>query len=372
MSDSFKKSVDIVCLPSDSHGGAENILKQIVAGNFFENELEVIILKKKRTNFWSDLPSNAKIKYFSNSHHYTGFIKLIFYLFIKSFNTNISYVVSSQSYINGLLGFCRKIKFLHCKVLILRESTSPFDRFSGLKLRLYKWPYIFGYSAANVIVCQSETMKQKLIHQFPRLEKKVKVLLNPINLDEANEMGNLQPITNIDLSIPFIVSAGRLINEKGFDLLIKAFNKISVNNKLQLIILGEGILRKELELLINELELNNKVLLPGYCNNVYPYFKLAKLCVVSSRIEGFPNVLLQMMSQNGNVISSLCAGGIESIPALPTFAPNDADALEKSMLQNIHLNEFEIQNRYIIYNKYLSERSLKKFVENLKYAVLNT
>lgn len=370
MNNSLKKSIGIVCLPTDNHGGAENILKQIVLGNFFDNEVYVLILRKQSTDFWSGMPSNIKVKYFNNTHHYAGFIKLIFYLLKTSSNYNICYVISSQSYINGLLGFCRKIKFLRCKFLILRESTTPFNRFSGLKLFLYKWPYFLGYSGASIIVCQSEVMKEKLLLSFPRLKNKVKVLHNPINLSEANELGNMPPAMPIDISTPFIVSAGRLIDVKGFDLLIKAFGEISSNDKnLQLIIFGEGVMRKELELLVEELQLKSKVLLPGHCKNIYPYFKLARLCIVSSRIEGFPNVLLQMMSQNGNVISSTCAGGIEDIPGLPTFPPEDLVALKEKTLQNLYLEPPIINHRYAVYNNYLAERSLEKFIWKLKNAL---
>ena len=58
---------------------------------------------------------------------------------------------------------------------------------------------------------------------------------------------------------------------------------------------------------------------------------MAKVCIVSSLVEGFPNVLLQMMSQNEkDSINHLC-GGIENINGLFTCSPNNIDALAQKI-----------------------------------------
>jgi len=80
--------------------------------------------------------------------------------------------------------------------------------------------------------------------------------------------------------------------------------------------------------LIIKLKLESSVFLPGFVQNVYPFFKYAKVCVVSSRIEGFPNVLLQMMSQNNNVVATKCAGGIAEINGLFLAETNSIESLE--------------------------------------------
>src|SRR5690606_20880375 len=113
----------------------------------------------------------------------------------------------------------------------------------------------------------------------------------------------------------FIVTAGRLIHEKGYDILINAFAELKEKYPdLKLIILGYGDLKQELIYLATSLNIEQDVIFWGFVENVYPFFKKAKACVISSRVEGFPNVLLQMMSQNSNVVSTTCAGGIDTIP----------------------------------------------------------
>jgi glycosyltransferase involved in cell wall biosynthesis len=81
---------------------------------------------------------------------------------------------------------------------------------------------------------------------------------------------------------------------------------------------------------------------------------------VSSRIEGFPNVLLQMMSQSNNVVSTKCAGEISNIEGIFTCETNDADALKTAMekgLSNV------IDHRTLHFNKYIALRSIDNFVE---------
>ena len=71
--------------------------------------------------------------------------------------------------------------------------------------------------------------------------------------------------------------------QKGFDILIKAFAKSDLKNRIKLVILGEGEERKNLEKLITELNLKNQVCLFGKVDNPFIYMKYAKFYVSSSR-----------------------------------------------------------------------------------------
>jgi glycosyltransferase involved in cell wall biosynthesis len=157
----------------------------------------------------------------------------------------------------------------------------------------------------------------------------------------------------------YIVSAGRLIPEKGFDILIQAFKKISESVDCDLVILGEGKERDRLLKLIEELELNGRVLLPGFATNVYPFFTHARICVISSRIEGFPNVLLQMMACNSTVVSTLCAGGIEDIEGIITCGTEEIDELADAVLKALAIDHFENNSRYL---GYLNENSIENYM----------
>jgi len=122
-----------------------------------------------------------------------------------------------------------------------------------------------------------QLMKNQLLKHFSVIEKRtvVKVIPNPINLEEIRIKAEEKSESNIPDN--FIVTAGRLIEEKGYDILINAFNKVKQNQKnLKLIILGKGKLQEDLEMQAIKLNLENDIVFAGHVSNVYTYFKKLK------------------------------------------------------------------------------------------------
>jgi glycosyltransferase involved in cell wall biosynthesis len=99
-----------------------------------------------------------------------------------------------------------------------------------------------------------------------------------------------------------IISSGRLDKIKQFDLLIKVFANIKHNNY-KLIILGEGSERKNLQELINNYNLTNRVFLIGYVNNSDEYLKKSKIFVCTSKYESFGLVSVEAMEYGLPVVS---------------------------------------------------------------------
>ena len=103
---------------------------------------------------------------------------------------------------------------------------------------------------------------------------------------------------------------GRLVREKGFDLLLKAFSTVKKSYpEWSLTILGEGSLRSELECLSQSLDIVNSVHFLGRVKNPYEYLQQADIFVMSSRFEGFPNALCEAMACGLPVISTDCPSG---------------------------------------------------------------
>lgn len=339
---------------SDSLGGAEQVLFKIA--KFYSekenNRIKVYFFKSQSNTYWEDnLNSNIEIIYLNNS---------IISLFKQIRKQNFQIVFSSHLMINAFLGICRTIGVLKTKKLIVRESTQVFGRYSGIKLLQYKLAYFFGYRNIDLIICQTQRMVDNLKENVPYLFKrtKVKVIPNPFDFPDEKQI-----FEQIDISDKFIVSAGRLISEKGFKILIDAFAKL-LNDfpDLRLVILGEGKLRGELENQIKELKIERNVILKGFVNNVYPYFRQAELCVVSSIREGFPNVLLQMMSQNDKVVSTLCAGDIDKIKGLYLAETNDVESLYTTIKNNLIS---DLDDKRTLFDSELKNRSIEMFIQQI-------
>jgi GalNAc-alpha-(1->4)-GalNAc-alpha-(1->3)-diNAcBac-PP-undecaprenol alpha-1,4-N-acetyl-D-galactosaminyltransferase len=107
-----------------------------------------------------------------------------------------------------------------------------------------------------------------------------------------------------------ITSVGRLIESKGFDVLIKAFNNLKDEfSNYNLEIYGEGPNRSKLEIMINNLNLKDRVFLKGQVKNVSNYIFDTSLFVFPSRHEGMPNALMEAMACGLPCISTDCRMG---------------------------------------------------------------
>ena len=134
-------------------------------------------------------------------------------------------------------------------------------------------------------------------------------IYNPVPFEELEELAT-EPL---DHSRKFLVAVGRLTYQKHFDLMIDAFAESKAQQDCDLVILGEGELRSDLEQQIVDLNLQDKVHLPGRLKNPFNYMKNAEFMVLSSRAEGFPMVLIEALSLNCPVVATDCPTGPREI-----------------------------------------------------------
>lgn len=108
---------------------------------------------------------------------------------------------------------------------------------------------------------------------------------------------------------PLIIAAGRLAPWKGFADLIRAMKIVIWRRPARLMILGDGPLRLELQQLVNDLGLSEVVRLAGYVENPLKYFARAEVFVLSSHVEGLPNVLVEAMMCGCTPVATDCQTG---------------------------------------------------------------
>lgn len=173
------------------------------------------------------------------------------------------------------------------------------------------------------------------------------------------QKGEIEPYEGTRAKI--ISSAGRLSWDKGFDILIKSFKTVSNTlPEFKLNIYGAGPEKEELQQLIKELKLENKVKLCGHVNNVAKEVRDVSVFVLSSRSEGIPNVLLEVMAAGVPCVATNCDSGgpamlLDNNRRGVLVEPNDIDGLTegiKKVIENPELalvlgrNAMEIKDEY--------------------------
>lgn len=135
-----------------------------------------------------------------------------------------------------------------------------------------------------------------------------------------------------------ILGVGRFTEQKGFDILIRAFRSaLGRVSDCRLVIIGDGPDRRRLEGLVQDLGLAEHVDLPGYMENPYSFMKNADLYVLSSRFEALPMTLIEAIALGTSVVSTDCPCGPAEIlrggkfgPLVPPGAP---EALAEAMVE---------------------------------------
>lgn len=139
-------------------------------------------------------------------------------------------------------------------------------------------------------------------------ESKRAVIYNPIMIKDNGLIDELPFEVNPQKS--WLVSMGRLTEQKGFDLLLQAFAKIAPQYPdWQLLILGRGELREQLAQMRDDLGLSSQVIFTGALSNPFAVLKRAKLFVMASRNEGFPMAHGEALACGLPVVCTDCPSG---------------------------------------------------------------
>lgn len=350
-------------IPTAQIGGAERVMFNLIT-YLLEQQKEVTLItmsRGKQKNGWSQLEKYKNFYWIVGSYksEKSSLIPITAKLLSLNIKFKYDYIFSSHTHVNSYLSTLKKLGLFKDSILISRESSAVFERYQGLTIIAYKLAYRFLYGEQDLLICQTELMKDSLIKNVGyKPVKKIEVLHNPVNIDYINSC-----ISKINKE-KTIVACGRLFEVKQFDLLIEAFSIfIRGNPQYKLIILGEGSLRSELEAQANKLNISDKVIFMGRVNNPFEWFANSELGVISSRIEGFPNVLLEMMTSGiSKIVTTPCTDNLDKIPGLIVTDDASMQGILDGLNKAVSLNK----DFSFIYREYVFENhSVDKFWNNI-------
>jgi GalNAc-alpha-(1->4)-GalNAc-alpha-(1->3)-diNAcBac-PP-undecaprenol alpha-1,4-N-acetyl-D-galactosaminyltransferase len=245
-------------------------------------------------------------------------------------------------YIFSFMESCNFASILTGEEVVVSVRNNPNKKHNWYQKILIKSLYKF--KNVKKIVAVSKEIENILNQDYSL--KNTATILNPIIIDN-----NYKIKENLSKYQPYIVSVGRLNTQKNFEMLIRAYSKTNTQEKTKLLIVGEGSERIKLEQLIKSLKLENKVLLIGQRENIKDYYLQSEIYILSSSFEGFPNVLVEALSNNCACIATNCPTG-----------PNEIIINEKNGLLIENENQEEMSK--VIDKLYIDEDLKNKLKDN--------
>jgi glycosyltransferase involved in cell wall biosynthesis len=246
-----------------------------------------------------------------------------------------------------------------CKT-VARESNIPtqFENFFILKL-FYK----YFYKNYDKVIVQSDDMFFDLNSNFNIPISKLIKINNPVDVSFVKSKLNSKDIALFPEGKYNILLAGRLTYQKGFDLFLNKIAEIKDVN-FHVTILGDGEDKLSLLELVDTLNLKDKTSFKGNVDNPYEYMQKADLFILSSRFEGFPNVVLEALCCGTPVLSNNCLGGINEIVKpgfngdIFTYDSNDF----KNKLKQISIASFDSEILHKdIFDRFSVDKKIKSF-----------
>ena len=300
-------------------GGAEGVLENIVT-TIDKNKFDVTVVSETDKEF-----RTQKIK--DNAHHHCFVHKNINKSKIRALINKIiikASLILPEAFVRKILirgrydievAFCegystkiignspknkgtKKIAWVHTDVVNNPWSESIFGS-SDAEKECYK--------NFDVIVCVSETIKQSFIKKYG-MEEKVHVVYNLIDDQKALKQAK-EPLDFCISQRPFWVLAGSFRKVKGYDRMMEVCAQLRDEGySFSVVIMGIGYERWEIEKLIDEFKLNDRVTLLDYQANPHKFMANADIFVCSSRAEGYSTVVSEAVTLGLPIVTTDCSG----------------------------------------------------------------
>jgi glycosyltransferase involved in cell wall biosynthesis len=301
----------IFIIPNLNGGGAERVAINYMRQLEQKNYSVILIVFDLTADLKGVIPSNVIVINLSTKSTKRSFLPLLKQLR----HSKPDIVFTTHSRVAALLLIMKPFMsdFLH----IARMPNMPsLERKYSVYSNITRYFFTLSFKSANIVIAQTDDMKVDALKIFHLNEKQVIVQNNPIDIDYIDDMlkDSVSPFANDRI---IAIASGRLSFQKGFDILIKAISEIikKYPNFILYILGGDDGEGERLKQLINDLQLEKQVAFLGFVENPYPYYRFCDLFILSSRWEGFPNVIIENYYLNTPIATTSCVPIIRKLIA---------------------------------------------------------
>jgi glycosyltransferase involved in cell wall biosynthesis len=294
--------------PSFGGGGAQRNLIHIVNG-LDKSRFQVSIICLISEGPFYDLIDKENVAVISCSHPSVYFSIFKICKIVKEVKPDI--VVSWMGFLNAYLSFFipllpKGIKWI-CRESSIPSVANKQFRLSVLFSFLYKFLNRYHY-----IICQSEAMAEDLVEAYKVDKDKITIIKNPIDISAVKKgFGSAKYGFENKKGIYRLLYVGGLRKVKRVGILLETLALLP--EKYQLTIIGDGEELSGIENQIRIMKLEAKVTILQNCFNPYPYYGVSDCLLLSSLVEGFPNVVLEAFSCGCPAIGFNIKGGANEV-----------------------------------------------------------
>jgi glycosyltransferase involved in cell wall biosynthesis len=293
-----------------------------------------------------------------NTGRLSKFLIIFFSILAIPFLIRKIIIYKPKYIITGLVGFIPILLKIFFRKIIIINSIQGYPKFNFLRFFIWK----FFYMKSDYLFTMTDKTKHMIIKKIGIQEKKILVIQNPVISRNIKKLA----LERIDINDEFLFkkkvycAIGRLTFQKNFFELLEGFKRYSeeIDGNFNLIIIGEGELKKDLANYIERNKLNNFYLL-GFKNNPYKYLYRSEMYISTSLWEEPGHTLIESGYLNVPVLTSNCPNGPDEIII-------DGYNGLKYELGNVNdlLNKLKIFNNLSSKSKKLMSINFKKIIKN--------
>ena len=220
-------------------------------------------------------------------------------------------VFSTASAANVIAVFAHRLVRSKARLVLSERSALLRGRPKDFKQRVEVVLKRVTYPRASSVTVVSSGLGDQLVDRLSLPADLVRVVYNPVIEEDFYERA-AEPVDHPwfqEGEPPVILACARLVVQKDYPGLLKAFAAVRAKRAARLFVLGEGTLRKSLEARAGELGIDKDVCFFGFDKNPLKYMARARLLMHASRTEGLPGSLIQTMACGIPVVSTDCDHG---------------------------------------------------------------
>jgi glycosyltransferase involved in cell wall biosynthesis len=324
-------------LPDLSGGGAERLHLRL-APLFQSAGFDVtFLLDREGGELMPLVPEGCRIVALGAKRQISALPKLMAYL--RRDRPDV--LIANMEHMNVMALIARLVTRVSAKIIVTQHNAfSEQIKRRSWKFRVLPWLYRRVLPFADAIVTVSSGVADDLAAASGLQRKAMTVIYNGVvGSDFEQRAAELPPHPWFSEPEPVVVGMGRFVPQKDFPTLIDGFASIAARTNARLLVLGDGPLRPDMEKQIAASGLSDRIAMPGFAENPLPYLKHAALFVLSSRFEGFGNVVAEALACGTPVVSTDCPHGPAEILEDGRFGKlvpvGNAPELGEAMLQSL-------------------------------------